>query len=213
VSRTRELTAERLREVLDYDPETGVFRWLVAPGCGSGIRTDLVGKPAGAIDSVGYRYIKIDGVKHSAARLARLYVTGEWPEAQVDHESRDRADNRYDNLRPATHQQNQANTAARKTNDLGVKGVSRHTGKYIARIWDGEKKRYLGRFSKLVDAAAAYNASAEEIQGEFSRQTQIIHVNVTKYGDGPLPANQVQVSRDGTVVDVSCIKYEPPTGE
>ena len=105
--------------------------------------------------------------------------------------------------------QNQMNRAAQRNNRLGVKGIYWYQGKYVATISDGEKKRYLGRFSKLVDAIAAYNKASEELQGEYGRQTKIIHVNVTKYGDGPLPANQVQVGSDGTVVDISCIKYEP----
>jgi hypothetical protein len=101
------LTAERLRELLHYDPDTGDFTW----------RTARKRIPAGAIAGTverGFRRITIGGGRHgprySAHRLAWLYMTGAWPNGYLDHINRDPDDNRFANLRLATNSQNQANT-------------------------------------------------------------------------------------------------------
>jgi|SRR5262249_13953776 len=88
------VTAERLREVLSYDPETGTFTWRVS---GGGRRTSGV---AGHHDRAwkGYVCIAVDGRKYRAQRLAFLYMTGDWPPAQIDHINGDTSDNRWANL-------------------------------------------------------------------------------------------------------------------
>jgi hypothetical protein len=206
---TQTLTAERLRAVLEYEPESGVFVWKP--------RADIpqwtahyAGRRAGCIDPDGYRRIKIDGVRHKASRLVFLYMEGEHPADQVDHKKGRHADDRWLKLRPATPGQNQMNKPARINNKLGVKGVYWSGGKYKAAISSGGKRRYLGRFSRLVDAVAAYNAASEELHGEYSRQTEMIQVAVTQYGDGALPADQIQIGPDGTVVEVTSVQYEAP---
>ena len=73
------LTQERLKEVLHYDPETGIFMWLVAPN--GRIR---VGMEAGSSHD-GYIGIKVDRILYKAHRLAWFYMTGEWPANDVDH--------------------------------------------------------------------------------------------------------------------------------
>lgn len=67
------LTAERLRQIVSYDPVTGVFAWAVRRS------SRAAGARAGSVDSNGYRYIKIDGRWYMAQQLAWLYVKGEWP--------------------------------------------------------------------------------------------------------------------------------------
>ena len=98
-----QLTVERLRELLSYDPATGKFLWRVGRQC---MRAGAV---AGATEVQGYRVIKIDGKIYKAHRLAWLYVTGEWPPEEIDHKNTDPQDNVWSNLRLATHSQNQAN--------------------------------------------------------------------------------------------------------
>jgi hypothetical protein len=72
-SRMVKLTLERLKELLDYDPATGVFVWK------ENRRRGFEGARAGKVDKRGYRYIRIDGEDHTAPRLAWLYVHGTWP--------------------------------------------------------------------------------------------------------------------------------------
>src|SRR5690606_5927947 len=96
-----DLTAARLRELLHYDPETGIFIWLPKPQSAfsksrhhKAAYTRYAGKVAGSLKKRGYCYIKIDGVMYGAHRLAWLYVHGCWPLNQIDHMNRQRADNR-----------------------------------------------------------------------------------------------------------------------
>jgi len=103
------LTAERLREVVTYDPLTGIFRWRVTRGCAK------AGAVAGGPEKKGYLRISIDGRRFKAHRLAWLYVKGCWPVDQIDHENGRNADNRFDNLREANNPLNSANAAIPKT--------------------------------------------------------------------------------------------------
>lgn len=149
-----DLTAERLRERLDYDPATGVFRWRAS---GS-----LAGTP-----QRGYRIIKVDGVRVMAHRLAWLYVHGKWPPEQIDHANLERDDNRIANLRQATNQLNSANRRARKQS--GLKGAFRDRGRWRSMIKVDGRIRHLGQFDSPESAHAAYLSAAQEAFGEFAR--------------------------------------------
>ncbi|MCI0598747.1 MAG: HNH endonuclease [Beijerinckiaceae bacterium] len=122
-----DITAERLRKLLTYDPETGIFTWLPREGDGREVRrwnARYSGKIAGCINKTdGYRYIKIDGQMYLAHRVAVLYVKGEWPRADIDHINLDRADTRFCNLRQATRAQNMANIRKQRNNTGGYKGA------------------------------------------------------------------------------------------
>jgi hypothetical protein len=146
------LTLERLRQLLYYEPATGKFTWLVRSGgkC-------TVGSPAGYLDQHGYRKVSVDNERYYEHRLAFLYMTGDWPDAQIDHINRDRSDNRWANLRAADRSLNARNTGPRKRNLLGVKGVSRLPGgSFVANIYRDGKARYLGAFHTIEEASAAY---------------------------------------------------------
>lgn len=120
------LTAERLRELLDYDPETGAFTWRVfVKGCRG------KGTIAGFKRADGYIVIRVDKVSYLAHRLAWLFVTGAWPKDMIDHADRDTGNNAWGNLRAASRSQNMANQRTRAR----LKGVS-----YSAR-----DKRWFGR--------------------------------------------------------------------
>lgn len=147
-----DLTAQRLRELLHYDPETGVFTWLVAKGSAA-----PSGRRAGTIHR-GYRRITINGVHHYEHRLAWFYVHGKWPTDQIDHENRVKDTNHISNLRPATHAEQQQNRGIRSNNTSGYPGVSWHsqTGKWVAYINADGKRKHLGMFPTAGLAAAAY---------------------------------------------------------
>jgi hypothetical protein len=116
-----DLTAAYVREILDYNPETGVFTWQKLPK----FRSDRTGKVAGCPDDRGYIRIRINNHYYRAHRLAWLIMTGESPGAlDVDHRNRNKSDNRWQNLRLATRAQNNANAPYKPgSNKHGFKGV------------------------------------------------------------------------------------------
>jgi len=153
------LTQERLKEVLDYNPETGVFVWRVSKGpC-------KAGSVAGNAHITGYVLIAIDGKKHRAHRLAWLYVHGVWPDKDIDHINRIRTDNRIANLRDVSKSENQWNSSARCDNTSGYLGVCWHKqrSKWHAQIRVCEKRLHLGYFNTLEAANAAYMAAKEKL--------------------------------------------------
>jgi len=109
------LTAERLRELLHYDPETGVFSRRSGP---------RAGLPVGSRHSAGYLAINVDRQPRLAHRLAWLYMTGKWPEINLDHINLIKTDNRFANLREAGHSENNQNCEARSGNKVGLRGVT-----------------------------------------------------------------------------------------
>lgn len=152
----RTLTAKRLREVLRYDPATGLFKRRHV--------TRNWREFAGAQDSQGHVQIRVDGPLYAAHRLAWLYMTGEWPKAGVDHRNGIRSDNRWTNLRAATAAENCQNQVARCTNKSGVLGVRLlKNGKWNAQIQAGGKKKNLGQFDTLEEAGQAYLAAKQRL--------------------------------------------------
>jgi HNH endonuclease len=160
------LTIERLLELLTYDENSGKFTWKV-PRRGNVVAGSL----AGHIEKDGYVYIKIDGRKYLAHRLAWLFMTGAFPLGQIDHSNMCRSYNRWCNLRDATASQNQANVRIRKDNKSGFKGVYWATNrkKWHAQITIDKRVRFLGYFDDPSIAHSAYIAAAKKHFGEFAR--------------------------------------------
>lgn len=155
----KELTADRLRELLDYCPDTGVFTWRVRAA-----KCVKVGDVAGRFDAYGYWRIQIDGRKHLAHRLAWLYTTGEFPPDQIDHINGDRSDNRIANLRAATDAENKHNRRKPNSNTTsGYLGVSPRYGKFRAQIWLDGKGKHIGSFGSPEEAHAAYLKAKREL--------------------------------------------------
>lgn len=153
---------DRLKEVLEYDPDTGDFRWKIDR---RGVAK--AGNIAGSWDvSKQYWMITVFGVRYPAHTLAWFYVHGEW--IRPDHEDRNRLNNKINNLRPANRSQNAANQDVRCTNLLGVKGVQARNGKFRAYITVNYKTIHLGTFSTLGEAINARQAAAKEYFGQFS---------------------------------------------
>lgn len=158
------LTQEYLKSIIHYDAESGVFTWRVYKGPAS---TRTIGTKTKG----GYTAISIDYKKYYAHRLAWLYMTGEWPENEIDHIDTDKANNKWINLRSATHKQNQANIKRRKDNTTGIKGVyyGKHVAKWIANISHNGKNINLGCYETKEDAAKAYAQAAKHYHGEYTR--------------------------------------------
>jgi hypothetical protein len=149
------LTAQRLRELLNYDPETGVFTRLVTVG---GRLDQRSGSIAGNINRRGYARIGVDGKRFFSHRLAFLWVTGEWPIAEVDHVDGTTSNNAWTNLRDVSRTVNLQNQRRpRIDNESGLLGV--HTlknGKHRAVIKANGMQIYIGQFDKCEEAHAAY---------------------------------------------------------
>ena len=156
------LTQERLKELLHYDPETGIFTRLKTVSNASGAKK---GNIAGCINTTdGYRYILIDGKRYNASRLAWFYMEGYLPEKDIDHGNRIRHDDRWKNLRHISHQCNMRNCKKRYTNTSGITGVywAKKRQKWQAQIGISGKIIYLGIFiSKLSAARARWQAEVK----------------------------------------------------
>lgn len=153
----RELTAQRLRELLRYDPETGVFTRRVKTSA----RT-FVGKVAGAASSGGYLQIRVDSARYLAHRLAWLYMNGEWPKQCIDHINGIRTDNRITNLRDVSSGVNAQNVHNSKGRS-GLVGVSVHRHGFVAFIGKNHSVTYLGIFKTAEEARAAYIVAKRQL--------------------------------------------------
>lgn len=155
------LTAERVRQTLNYDPETGEFTWRIKKQRG------VVGKSANIlkVKENGKRYFRIElaGKLHPAHRLAWFYTFNRWPVDEIDHLNGNGLDNRLANLREVVKGENAKNARLRADNVSGVTGVCRHksTGKWQAQIKVNGQARYLGLFSNKQDAVEAVKKAHE----------------------------------------------------
>ena len=157
------ISAELLRKILVYDPLDGSWVWRINSAAAT-----KAGDQAGHLDEKGYHRISIKGRNYRSHRLAWLYMTGEWPKNQIDHRDRNRANNRWANLRIATKSQNGSNTGPYRTNKCGLKGVhQRKNGRFLASIQVRKKKIHIGVFDTAEDAHAAYCRMSSRLHGEF----------------------------------------------
>ena len=156
--KTDRLTKERLDELLDYDPDTGEFRWRVSRG------PRKAGAVAGGPHQTGYAVIRIDSVQYLTHRLAWLTTYGEFPPEQTDHINHDRSDNRISNLRAVSNAENALNQKIAKNNTSGSVGVYWYPkiGKWVAAIRVRQKYIHLGCFAEKEDAISARKAAEEE---------------------------------------------------
>jgi hypothetical protein len=150
------LTQERLKELLHYDEETGLFKRIKAiPARGCSIN-----KIAGCLTVRGYWKISIDKKPYAAHRLAWFYVYGYFPDLSIDHINGIKTDNKISNLRLVTHSENLQNIYAPRKNNktsktLGVSWFKRDK-KWQAEIQVNKKRIYLGRYDSLSEAEDAY---------------------------------------------------------
>jgi hypothetical protein len=164
------LTAEKARELLDYDPVTGILRWRVDRFVLPWRKNASAGEVAGSLRRDGYRRVSIDRKEYMSHRLAWLISHGAWPAGEIDHINGNVSDNRLCNLRDVTHAQNQRNMKVFKTNRCGLKGVTWHKKgrKWQARIVINGRHTHLGLFDTAEAANEAYVAAAKLHYGEGS---------------------------------------------
>jgi len=160
-----DLTQERLKALLDYDSETGVFRWRVQNK--SNRKTVIAGCRAQS----EHWSINIEGRRYRAHQLAWLYMKGEWGRPLIDHRDGNPLNNRWDNLRLGSHGDNAANRSRLRTNRSGFKGVcfDPRRGKWRAQITKDGRRFSIGSYATAEEAHAAYVAKARELFGEFAR--------------------------------------------
>jgi hypothetical protein len=110
----------------------------------------MMDKPAGSIHKTGYRHITWRGKVHKSHRLIFMLHYGYLP-PEVDHINGDRADNRIENLRPATRSENQCNRNALASNTSGYSGVSWHKASkaWLVRVMKNGKSHLIGYFKDL----------------------------------------------------------------
>lgn len=159
------LTLDRLKQLLEYSSDNGVFVWLVNRRG----RFARAGKVAGKLNDHGYIRIGIDGRIYLAHRLAWFYCHGEWPPGGLDHANGMPTDNRIANLRLATQSQNLANSRARNLTRLKGAYYKPRYEMWISQIKYGGKSHHLGYFETAEAANAAYMAEATKAFGAFAR--------------------------------------------
>lgn len=149
------LTQSRLKELLHYCPETGVFTWRSnhAPRA-------KTGQQAGHQGTGGYRSIKLSGKHYKEHRLAWIYMTGEFPKDIIDHIDGNPANNAFGNLRDVNMQINKQNLKKCRSDNKssGVLGVHyrKSTNRYLAVIFIDKRNKFLGSFKTKEEAENAY---------------------------------------------------------
>jgi len=146
------LTQEKLRELFDYNPETGVFTRLVRMG-----QRGKAGAVVGSPDTNGYLRVMVQGKKYRLHRLAFLFMEGYFPENQVDHKNGIVDDNSWENLREVSMACNMQNCKLSNANKSGFTGVywHKHASKWIAQIKINQKHIHIGLYKTATEAAIA----------------------------------------------------------
>lgn len=150
------LTAERVRELLDYNPLTGALTWRERMG-----GTANKGSIAGSNRKDGYLQTRVDVNRYLNHRIIWLWVTGSWPVNHIDHINGIRNDNRLINLRDVIRKNNNENLhSPYKNNSTGFLGVSKSPScsTYRARIRHNKQLIEIGNFRNPEDAHNAYIA-------------------------------------------------------
>lgn len=164
------LTADYVREVIHYDPDTGNLIWKHRKDKAEPWNARWSGKIAGCLRKDGYITIKLCDHAYRASRIAWLWMTGKSPAEQIDHVDMDRSNNKWTNLRQATRSENACNRKVQSNNKSGLKGAywDKRSSQWKIDIRKGGE-RFCGSFFTPEDAHVAYCDVARSLFGEFAR--------------------------------------------
>lgn len=158
----KDITQEELKNALDYNSNTGVFRWKKKISKKVNIG-QMAGYEANCRGELGYWNIRIFGTRYFAHRLAWLYEYGYLPENFIDHIDRNKLNNAISNLREVISQCNLRNTGNWGHNTSGVKGVTYdpNRSKWASAVQVDNKRKYLGRYTSFDNAVCARLAAEQ----------------------------------------------------
>ena len=148
------LTHEYLKEILNYNKNTGEFTWVV-----DRTANKTKGLIAGSTTRYGYIRVSINRIAYKAHRLAWFYTYGEWPKEQIDHINGIKTDNRIDNLRDVTHSINQQNKQIHRNGGLIGAHYHKSSNKWVSKINIKSKRINLVSFNTELEAHEAYKAA------------------------------------------------------
>lgn len=163
------ITQDKLKELVHYDPDTGLMTRLVQTGSRA-----LTGSIVCSLSKHGYRRLWYNGKHYFVHRLVWLYMYGSFPKCLIDHVNRDNSDNRLVNLRLADKTQNSYNRGRNNNNSTGYKGVTKHGEKWVAQITVKGVHKYLGTFETPELAAEFYDLAAQMTHGEYYSPTEAL---------------------------------------
>lgn len=159
-------TPEELRDLIDYNPDTGAFTWRERHDDGDratrSFNSSHAGRPVYLEPHRGYQRLSIGRKRYKAHRVAWAIHYGKWPEDQIDHINGVRDDNRIANLRAATNAENARNRRLPDYSMSGVLGIAWDKRRWLWRVTIGN--RHLGSFESFRDAYAV-RKEAEEAEG------------------------------------------------
>ena len=168
-----------VKEHFDYNPETCK---LTRKKLISVKDRNKLGSEVGNLDPSGYLRTKVLGHRVTVHAIIWCWMTGEWPTSIIDHKDRDRANNRWDNLREASQRENHYNTVQASQSKTGYRGVRHRTDTprsrpYQAVIRTPTGRKVLGDFATPEEASAVYEAYAKKLQGSFYLPPQTSHAD------------------------------------
>lgn len=162
------MNSDLAREFLHYVPKTGILiwrtrerRWFPDDGHWRTWNTRFASTVACTKNKSGHLSVLILGRRYYAHRLIWLWMTGEWPDGEIDHKNRDPSDNRWTNLRVVTHRQNTRNGPLLRSNTSGHVGIyiRKSDGAFLAQISIDGKHHHLGVFGTMDEAIRARKAA------------------------------------------------------
>lgn len=161
-----DLDLNELRNLLNYNPETGILSWRIDRN------VIKAGEPIGSLHHSGYLVFKFKKRQYLVHRIIWFGMTGKWPDDQIDHIDTIKTNNKWNNLREASHTENQRNKNINKANNTsGYKGVTWHKKrqKWRADIKVNGKSLTIGSFDNILDAVKAREEAGKRFHKNFNR--------------------------------------------